>query len=54
MIVNPRGETVAGPLIDEEGIMYADVDPLVAVERARQGYCGALIATPSRASASIL
>ncbi|MHA2502909.1 MAG: carbon-nitrogen hydrolase family protein [Candidatus Kariarchaeaceae archaeon] len=26
MIVNPRGETIAGPLVDEEGIIYADID----------------------------
>jgi len=32
MIVNPKGEVVAGPIIDEEGIIYADVDPLMAVE----------------------
>jgi len=32
IIVNPKGEVVAGPLIDEEGILYADVDPLMAVE----------------------
>lgn len=35
MIVNPKGEVVAGPLVDEEGIIYADVDPLMAV-RERQ------------------
>ena len=32
IIFNPKGEVVAGPLIDEEGILYADVDPLMAVE----------------------
>jgi len=32
MIVDPTGEIVAGPLVDEEGILYYDVDPLVAVE----------------------
>jgi nitrilase len=32
IIVNPRGEVVAGPLIDEEGILYANVDPMMAVE----------------------
>jgi predicted amidohydrolase len=32
MIVDPTGKIVAGPLVDEEGILYYDVDPLVAVE----------------------
>jgi nitrilase len=32
IMVNPRGEVVAGPLIDEEGILYADVDPMMVVE----------------------
>ncbi len=32
MIVNPKGEVVAGPIIDEEGILYYDVDPYLAVE----------------------
>lgn len=32
MIVDPRGNVVAGPLVDEEGILYGDIDPLVAVE----------------------
>lgn len=31
MIVDPTGKIVAGPLVDEEGILYYDVDPLVAV-----------------------
>jgi nitrilase len=31
-IVNPKGEVVAGPLVDQEGIIYADVDPLIAVK----------------------
>ena len=31
MIVNPKGEVVAGPLIGEEGILYADVDPQMAI-----------------------
>ena len=26
LVVGPRGETIAGPLIGEEGILYADVD----------------------------
>jgi len=32
MIVNPKGEVVAGPLVGEEGILYADVDPQMAIE----------------------
>ncbi len=32
VIINPKGETVAGPLIDEEGIIYADIDPLLAIQ----------------------
>lgn len=32
MIVDPTGKIVAGPLVDEEGILYHDVDPLKAVE----------------------
>lgn len=32
MIVDPRGKVVAGPLVDEEGILYADIDPIVAIE----------------------
>jgi nitrilase len=32
MIVDPRDNVVSGPLIDEEGIIYGDVDPLLAVE----------------------
>jgi nitrilase len=32
MIVDPKGNVVAGPLIDEEGIIYYDIDPLLAVE----------------------
>ncbi len=32
MIVDPTGKIVAGPLIDEEGILYHDVDPLVAIQ----------------------
>lgn len=27
MICNPKGEIIAGPLIDEEGIIYADINP---------------------------
>ncbi|MHA1909002.1 MAG: carbon-nitrogen hydrolase family protein [Candidatus Thorarchaeota archaeon] len=32
MIVNPKGEIVVPPLVDEEGIIYADVDPMVAIQ----------------------
>lgn len=32
MVVDPTGKTVAGPLIDKEGILYCDIDPLLAVE----------------------
>lgn len=32
MIMDPRGEFVAGPLVGEEGILYADINPRIAVE----------------------
>lgn len=32
MIVDPRGNVVSGPLVDKEGIIYGNVDPLLAVE----------------------
>ncbi|MHA2363056.1 MAG: carbon-nitrogen hydrolase family protein [Candidatus Hodarchaeales archaeon] len=32
MIVDPKGNVVAGPLIDQEGILYADIDPLHAIQ----------------------
>jgi len=32
MAVDPRGKVVSGPLVDEEGIIYVDVDPTVAIE----------------------
>ena len=32
MVVNPKGEVVAGALIDEEGIVYADIDPIMAIQ----------------------
>ena len=32
MIVDPSGNVVTGPLVDDEGIIYADVDPRVAIE----------------------
>ena len=37
VIVDPKGNIVAGPLIDEEGIIYADVDPLLAIQE-RQNF----------------
>ena len=37
VIVNPKGNVVSGPLIDEEGIIYADVDPLLAIQE-RQNF----------------
>ncbi|MFN2502758.1 MAG: nitrilase-related carbon-nitrogen hydrolase [Acidimicrobiales bacterium] len=36
-IVNPDGEILAGPLVREDGILYADVDPKV-VRSARQQF----------------
>lgn len=32
MIVAPTGKIVAEPIIDEEGIIYANIDPLVAIQ----------------------
>ncbi len=32
MVVDPKGKVVAGPLVDEEGIIYADIDPIVAIQ----------------------
>ncbi len=32
MIVNPRGEIVAGPLVNEEGTLYADIDISVVIQ----------------------
>ena len=32
MIVDPKGKIISGPLVDEEGIIYADADPLLAVQ----------------------
>ncbi len=37
MIVNPRGEIIAGPLINQEGIIYADIDPMMVIEE-RQNF----------------
>ncbi len=32
MVVDPTGEIVSGPLVDVEGIIYADVNPLIAIQ----------------------
>ncbi|MFW9780237.1 MAG: carbon-nitrogen hydrolase family protein [Candidatus Heimdallarchaeota archaeon] len=32
LIVDPRGNVVAGPLIDREGILYASIDPMAAIQ----------------------
>ena len=32
VIVDPTGKAIAGPLIDEEGIIYADLDPKIAIQ----------------------
>ena len=41
MIVDPKGEIVAGPLIDEEGILYADIDENTVIqERHNFDYSG--------------
>jgi len=32
MIVNPKGETIAGPLVEEEGILYANIDQQLVIE----------------------
>ncbi|MCG3222676.1 MAG: carbon-nitrogen hydrolase family protein [Candidatus Heimdallarchaeota archaeon] len=37
MIVDPTGKVVQGPLVDEEGILYQDIDPLVAIQE-RQNF----------------
>ena len=37
MIVDPAGNIVTGPLVDKEGIIYADVDPLMAIQE-RQNF----------------
>jgi predicted amidohydrolase len=36
-IVDPTGSVVAGPLVDEEGILYADIDPQLAIKE-RQNF----------------
>ncbi|MGY5854451.1 MAG: carbon-nitrogen hydrolase family protein [Candidatus Thorarchaeota archaeon] len=37
VIVDPKGKIVAGPLVDEEGIIYADIDPLLVIQE-RQNF----------------
>jgi nitrilase len=32
MVADPTGNVVAGPLIGEEGILFADIDPVKAIE----------------------
>lgn len=32
MVVDPQGKVVEGPLVDEEGIIYATIDPKVAIQ----------------------
>lgn len=32
MVVDPEGKVIAGPLVDEEGILYASIDPIIAIE----------------------
>ncbi|MEN8197159.1 MAG: carbon-nitrogen hydrolase family protein [Pseudomonadota bacterium] len=39
MIVNPKGEIVAGPLVGEEGVLYADIDPQMAIEERQTLDC---------------
>lgn len=36
MAVDPTGEIVAGPLVDKEGIIYLDVDPMVAIQERQK------------------
>ncbi|MHA1738331.1 MAG: carbon-nitrogen hydrolase family protein [Candidatus Heimdallarchaeota archaeon] len=37
MIVDPAGKTIAGPLNDEEGIIFADIDPMMVIQE-RQNF----------------
>jgi nitrilase len=37
VIVDPKGQIIAGPLVDEEGILYADMDPEIAIQE-RQNF----------------
>ena len=37
VIVDPTGEIVSGPLVDEEGVIYADLDPSIVIQE-RQNF----------------
>jgi nitrilase len=37
LIVDPTGKVVADPLLDEEGILYTDIDPMLAIKE-RQNF----------------
>jgi predicted amidohydrolase len=37
VIVDPKGQVVAGPLVNEEGILYTDLDPSIAIQE-RQNF----------------
>lgn len=37
VIVDPKGQVVAGPLVDEEGILYTDLDSSIAIQE-RQNF----------------
>jgi nitrilase len=37
MIVNPKGEVIVEPLVNQEGIIYAEIDPMIAIEE-RQNF----------------
>ncbi len=37
VVVDPTGKIVAGPLVDEEGVIYADIDPALAIQE-RQNF----------------
>ncbi len=37
VVVDPKGQIVAGPLVDEEGTVYADIDPTIAIQE-RQNF----------------
>ncbi|MFX1508453.1 MAG: carbon-nitrogen hydrolase family protein [Promethearchaeota archaeon] len=37
LIVDPTGNVISGPLVDKEGIIYADIDPKIAIQE-RQNF----------------
>ncbi|MFX0205438.1 MAG: carbon-nitrogen hydrolase family protein [Candidatus Hodarchaeota archaeon] len=37
LIVDPTGKVMSGPLVDKEGIIYADIDPKIAIQE-RQNF----------------